>query len=96
MIGLLNCNVSDPPAPTDTIWLVENGGANGVIPLPEAGAPSAALEFVKFGLNPLPGLYAITPLANCASAINGTNDKPATTNTDNSSFILIFQLCPQK
>jgi len=48
--------VSDPSAPIDTIWLVENGGANGVMPLPDAGAPSAALEFVKFGLNPLPGL----------------------------------------
>lgn len=55
-IGVLNCNVSDPPAPMETIWLVENGGAKGVMPLPEAGAPSAALEFVKFGLKPVPGL----------------------------------------
>jgi hypothetical protein len=66
MIGVLNRNVSDPPAPIDTIWVVENGGANGVIPLPDAGAPNAALEFVKFGLKPLPGLYETTPLANCA------------------------------
>ena len=65
-IGVLNCNVSDPPVPIDTSWLVENGGANGVMPLPDAGAPSAALELVKFGLNPLPGLYEMTPLANCA------------------------------
>ena len=93
-IGVLNCNVSDPPAPIDTIWLAENGGANGVMPLPDAGAPSAAFEFVKFGLNPLPGLYEITPLANCACAINGTNDKPTRADTDNNFFILIFQLCP--
>src|SRR5947209_2333255 len=46
MIGVLNCRVSEPPAPIETSWLVENGGAKGVMPVPEAGAPSAALEFV--------------------------------------------------
>jgi hypothetical protein len=64
-----------------------------VIPLPNAGAPSAAVEFVKFGLNPVPGLYAIIPLANCACEFNRIKDKPAIDNTDNSFFILIFQLC---
>jgi len=95
MIGALNCNVSEPPAPIDTIWLVENGGAKGVMPAPEAGAPKAALEFVKFGLKPLPGLYAITPLANCAQATNGTRNKPANTG-NNSFFILIFQFVSAK
>ena len=96
MIGVLNCKVSDPPAPMDTIWPVENGGANGVMPLPDAGAPSAALEFVKFGLNPLPGLYETIPLANCARAISGTRNKPANAAADDNLFILIFQLCPHR
>jgi hypothetical protein len=87
MIGELNCNVSEPPAPMDRIWLFENGGAKGVMPVPEAGALRAALEFVKFGLKPLPGLYETTPLANCARVINGTINKPAKAGTNSCFFI---------
>src|SRR5581483_8522587 len=38
-IGVLSCRVISPPAPIETIWLVEKGGANGVTEAPDAGAP---------------------------------------------------------
>ena len=63
-MGAPSWSVSQPPAPIETSWLVEKGGAKGVMPEPEAGAPNAALAFVKFGENPAPRSYEITEVAN--------------------------------
>jgi hypothetical protein len=53
-MGLENWSVNEPPAPMETSWLVENGGAKGVTLLPAPGAPSAALALVKFAAKPVP------------------------------------------
>src|SRR5581483_8623486 len=55
-IGVLSCRVISPPAPIETIWLVEKGGANGVTEAPGAGAPSATLPLVKAVAKPVPVL----------------------------------------
>src|SRR5438128_4138725 len=91
-MGVPSCNVKYPPAPIDTIWLGENGGANGVTELLLVGVPSAAFAFVKLDAKPVPRSYAITVVANWAEPIRGRTNTPASASANTFLFmVLIFQ-----
>src|SRR5262249_52014977 len=96
LMGVPSCNVNEPPAPIDTIWLAEKGGAKGVTAPPLVGAPSAAFAFVKLDAKPVPWSYAITEAPNCPRLIRATPNTPAAASASTNTFLFITDLsiCP--